>query len=178
MAKTRAPDADSGDDDSDDDSCEEWERHEAFYDDPMNLTRNKERLYEEELEVVWEKGGPGLVWYTDAYYWDAQVTDTDERWADDWDVDMSIYYDPTSGDRDAKDLADMRRERAMEQGGESSSVFVKNPMKFPGPPRRGRGGKYGKEPRYTGDQTDKTKFADFERYTSGIGSKVSDTSTR
>lgn len=33
------------------DGAEEWERHEAFYDDPSNQDRNKERLYEEELEV-------------------------------------------------------------------------------------------------------------------------------
>lgn len=54
------------------DDCEEWERHEAFHDDPSNQERNKERLYEEELEIVWEKGGPGIVWYTDAQFWDQQ----------------------------------------------------------------------------------------------------------
>ena len=34
--------------------------------------RSKERLYEEELEVVWDKGSSGLVFYTDASYWDQQ----------------------------------------------------------------------------------------------------------
>ena len=34
--------------------------------------RTKERLFEEELEVVWEKGGSGLVFYTDASHWDQQ----------------------------------------------------------------------------------------------------------
>ena len=34
--------------------------------------RCKERLFEEEMEVVWEKGGSGLVFYTDASYWDQQ----------------------------------------------------------------------------------------------------------
>ena len=34
--------------------------------------RTKERLYEEELEVVWEKGGSGLVFYTDSAYWHEQ----------------------------------------------------------------------------------------------------------
>lgn len=58
--------------DDDADECEEWERHEALHDDPSNQERNKERLYEEELEVVWEKGGPGIVWYTDAQFWDQQ----------------------------------------------------------------------------------------------------------
>jgi len=58
------------DSESDADDCEEWERHEAFHDDPSNAERNKERLYESEMEIVWEKGGPGIVWYTDAQFWD------------------------------------------------------------------------------------------------------------
>ena len=36
----------------------------------MSQGRTKERLYENELEVKWEKGGSGLVFYTDAAYWD------------------------------------------------------------------------------------------------------------
>ena len=31
--------------------------------------RTRERVFEEELEVVWEKGGSGLVFYTDAAHW-------------------------------------------------------------------------------------------------------------
>jgi len=38
-------------------------------DDVMNVERNKERLFEEEIELKWEKGGSGLVFYTDAQYW-------------------------------------------------------------------------------------------------------------
>ena len=53
----------------DDDDCEEWERHEALHDDPANIERNKERLFEEDIELKWEKGGSGLVFYTDAQYW-------------------------------------------------------------------------------------------------------------
>lgn len=56
----------------DNDSCEEWERHEAMSDDPSNQERNKERLFEEEIELKWEKGGSGLVFYTDAQYWQEQ----------------------------------------------------------------------------------------------------------
>lgn len=56
----------------DDDSCEEWERHEALTDDPTNQERNKDRLFEEEIELKWEKGGSGLVFYTDAQYWQEQ----------------------------------------------------------------------------------------------------------
>ena len=36
----------------------------------LTQERGKERLYEEELEVVWDKGSSGLVFYTDASYWD------------------------------------------------------------------------------------------------------------
>ena len=56
----------------DNDSCEEWERHEALTDDAANVERNKERLFENEMEIVWEKGGSGLVFYTDAQFWDAK----------------------------------------------------------------------------------------------------------
>ena len=35
----------------------------------MQKGRTKERLFEEEMEVVWEKGGSGLVFYTDASHW-------------------------------------------------------------------------------------------------------------
>lgn len=53
----------------DDDRCEEWERHEALHDDVTSQERSKERLYEEEIELKWEKGGSGLVFYTDAQFW-------------------------------------------------------------------------------------------------------------
>ena len=56
----------------DDDSCEEWERHEALHDDPDNQERNEERLFENEIELKWEKGGSGLVFYTDAQHWKEQ----------------------------------------------------------------------------------------------------------
>lgn len=45
--------------DTQDPEEEEWDRHEALHDDVTEQERSKERLYEEEMEVVWEKGGPG-----------------------------------------------------------------------------------------------------------------------
>lgn len=52
--------------DDDDDTCEEWERHESLHNDvaarrvdPTDISQQpgtKERLFEEEMEVVWEKG--------------------------------------------------------------------------------------------------------------------------
>lgn len=56
--------------------------------------RIKERLFEDEVELQWEKGGSGLVFYTDAQFWDAKEGDFDEKTADDWDVDTNIYRDP------------------------------------------------------------------------------------
>lgn len=55
--------------DQSDEEAEEWDRHEQFYDDPANYEKNKERLFEEKIELKWEKGGSGLVFYTDAQYW-------------------------------------------------------------------------------------------------------------
>ncbi|XP_015674216.1 G patch domain-containing protein 3 isoform X1 [Protobothrops mucrosquamatus] len=107
----------------DDDRCEEWERHEALHEDVTSQERIKERLYEEEIELKWEKGGSGLVFYTDAQYWQEEGADFDEETADDWDVDMSIYYEKDGGDKDAKDLVQMRFEQRLRDGVEDGSVL-------------------------------------------------------
>ena len=46
----------------------------------------KNITYEDEVELVWEKGGSGLNFYTDAAYWKAQEGDFDEKTADMRDV--------------------------------------------------------------------------------------------
>ncbi|NXX81427.1 GPTC3 protein, partial [Urocolius indicus] len=97
--------------DDDKDTCEEWERHEALHEDVTQQERARERLFEEEVELKWEKGGSGLVFYTDAQFWQEQDGDFDEQTADDWDVDMSIYYDEAGGDKDARDSVQMQLER-------------------------------------------------------------------
>jgi len=77
-----------------DNDTEEWDRYEALHDDVDNQARPKERLFEEDLEVKWEKGGSGLVFYTDAYFWnEMKGKDFDEDTVDDWDVDYSVYYE-------------------------------------------------------------------------------------
>ena len=43
-------------------------------------------------QQVWEKGGSGLNFHTDAAYWRAMEGDFDERNTDEWDVDMQAYY--------------------------------------------------------------------------------------
>lgn len=82
-----------------DEEEEEWDRHEALHNDVTEQERNKERLFEEEEEVVWEKGGPGIVWYTDAQIWREAEGDFDEQTADDWDVDFSVYHEKDGGDK-------------------------------------------------------------------------------
>ncbi|XP_053254649.1 G patch domain-containing protein 3 [Podarcis raffonei] len=129
-------------DDDDDDRCEEWERHEALHEDVTSQERTKERLFEEEIELKWEKGGSGLVFYTDAQYWqEEEEGDFDEQTADDWDVDMSIYYDKDGGDKDARDLVQMRFEQRLRDGLEDGSVLSQ-------------------------------QIGNFEKYTKGIGRKV------
>ncbi|XP_041649562.1 G patch domain-containing protein 3 [Cheilinus undulatus] len=113
-------DAQSNEDD-DDDCCEEWERHEALHEDVTSQERSKERLFEEEIELKWEKGGSGLVFYTDAQYWQEEEGDFDEQTADDWDVDMSVYYDKDGGDMDARDYVRMRYEKRLREGLEDRS---------------------------------------------------------
>ncbi|XP_019742002.1 G patch domain-containing protein 3 [Hippocampus comes] len=108
--------------DDDDDCCEEWERHEALHEDVTSQERSKERLFEEEIELKWEKGGSGLVFYTDAQYWQEEEGDFDEQTADDWDVDMSVYYDKDGGDMDARDYVRMRLEKRLRDGLEDGSA--------------------------------------------------------
>ncbi|KAH8038407.1 hypothetical protein HPB51_001521 [Rhipicephalus microplus] len=103
---------------SDDEECEEWDRHEALHNDVTSQERTRERLFEEELEVQWEKGGSGLVFYTDAQFWDEVEGDFDAKTSDDWDVDMSIYYNPESGDKDARDYVSMLRFKRLRETSE------------------------------------------------------------
>ena len=67
------------------------------------------------VQVTWEKGGPGLVWYTDTFYWNQieQGDDCDWKWADDWDVDYSVYCDRTDGSLDAKQAVEIREDEKL-----------------------------------------------------------------
>ncbi|CAH8470542.1 unnamed protein product [Schistosoma curassoni] len=113
-----------------DDIPEEWDRFEALHDDPYNLDRgNKAQLkYESKIELVWEKGGSGLVFHTDQRTWEKldplrKEEIFDEPSSFDWDIDMQPYETPTGigtgpcpngfqgGDRDTAELIDINRER-------------------------------------------------------------------
>lgn len=66
-----------------------------------------------------------MVFYTDAQHWDELEGDFDQRTSDDWDVDMSGYYEPGAGDKDARDFITMRREQRSRAGTSTESVFDK-----------------------------------------------------
>jgi len=169
----------------DNDTCEEWERHEALHND-VQARRNhghqvnslggaelgdleqqagtKERLFEEEIELVWEKGGSGLNFYTDAQYWREKEGDFDEQTTDDWDVDMSVYYEKdTRHDKDAEDALDMRREQFLRNGQHTQSVF--KPKKGKMASQRGTG----KRKPFAGSGL---KVGSFEAHTTGYGSRI------
>jgi len=154
------------DDNEDNDTCEEWERHEALHND-VHANRTigkqvnsssylasggdleqqpgtKEKALEDEIELVWEKGGSGLNFYTDINFWRTQESqDFDELTTDDWDVDMSVYYDKeTSHDKDAADRFNMRQSEFFRSGKHEESVFTKkkggkrSSRGFSGPPSK------------------------------------------
>ncbi|KAL3857176.1 hypothetical protein ACJMK2_011869 [Sinanodonta woodiana] len=149
------------DSEEDNDSCEEWERHEALCDDPSNQERNTERLFEEDIELKWEKGGSGLVFYTDAQYWQEQEGDFDEQTADDWDVDMSAYYEEGAGDKDARDFLTIRQEQRRRAGYENTDRFTSGVAK-----RKNKT----QPPKGAGNPSH--KIGKFEQYTKGVGRKI------
>ncbi len=53
-----------GDDNDSGDELEEWDRHEALHDDVTKQDRTSPVFFENEIELKWEKGGSGLVFYT------------------------------------------------------------------------------------------------------------------
>jgi hypothetical protein len=114
----------AADRDDDNGGVEEWDRHNALHNDVQSNRSHgdgqadsrffgyipeggdleqqggvKETTFEDEVELVWEKGGSGINFYTDAAYWKAQEGDFDEKNTDDWDVDMSVHYDKDVGPR-------------------------------------------------------------------------------
>ena len=171
------------DPDDDNDTCEEWERHEALHNDVQanrahhrqvesssylaesgdleQQDGTKEKAFEEEIELVWEKGRSGLNFYTDAQYWKSLEGDFDERNTDDWDVDMSVYYEKdTSHDKDTLDTVEMRRSDFFRQGKHQESVFKKRKEKNPNLRKERR--------EFKDDDT----IGSFEVFTKGVGSKI------
>ncbi|BFZ19631.1 hypothetical protein BsWGS_22670 [Bradybaena similaris] len=140
-----------------DDDAEEWDRHEASEDDPSNQERNKERLYEDEIEQPWEKGGPGVVFYTDAVFWQEREGDFDEQTTDDLDVDFSVYEGEGPGDKDIQDFLKVRQEKRFREGYDNTDRFsVGIGRRLPGSTSSGS----------------RSMMGAFESYSKGIGRKV------
>ncbi|CAH8564802.1 unnamed protein product [Dicrocoelium dendriticum] len=85
-----------------DESAEEWDRFEALHDDPYKVQRRDKcnLKYEDKAELVWEKGGSGLVFHTDERTWrklDPLRKEElfDEPGSFDWDINMEPYEVPT-----------------------------------------------------------------------------------
>ena len=169
----------------DNDTCEEWERHEALHND-VQARRNhgfqventshyaadadleqqpgtKERTFEDEIELVWEKGGSGLNFYTDAQFWKEREGDFDEQTTDDWDVDMNVYYEKnTTHDKDAVDSVDMRRSDFLREGKHTESLFRKKSSKTNTQRKR----------RYSASGSSEGRIGSFEAASKGFGSKI------
>ena len=62
--KSPTPRKANDEDDEDDDEMEDWDRHEALHDDVTKQDRTSPYFFEKEIELKWEKGGSGLVFYT------------------------------------------------------------------------------------------------------------------
>ncbi|CAG2177407.1 unnamed protein product, partial [Oppiella nova] len=116
------------DDGSDECEEEEWDRYESLHEDVTQQERNTERLFEEEIEVKWEKGGSGLVFYTDAQFWDIKdnYEDFNEKTPDDWDLDLSVYRKNCSADKEAIDLKALTHEMGLRRGKRKDRKYCVN----------------------------------------------------
>ncbi|CAF1324665.1 unnamed protein product [Adineta ricciae] len=105
--------------DEEEDELEEWDRHEAQYDDVTKQDRTSPYFFEHKIELKWEKGGSGLVFYTDDVFWkEHEGRDFDSLdMADDIDIDMRMYEKNSgSADRDGNELQSIRREEDLREG--------------------------------------------------------------
>lgn len=58
-----------------------------------------------------------MVLIKDENFWkENENKDFDAETADDWDLDMNVYYESNQADKDAIDLIDMRREEMLRRG--------------------------------------------------------------
>eukprot|EP01028_Stygiella_incarcerata_P010459 TRINITY_DN542_c0_g3_i2.p1 TRINITY_DN542_c0_g3~~TRINITY_DN542_c0_g3_i2.p1 ORF type:complete len:511 (-),score=171.17 TRINITY_DN542_c0_g3_i2:746-2278(-) len=83
IAERRTGEKDNGDNDDNDEDIDDQSYHEIDdedddedddglleYEDSME--RDRDRVYEEDVEKTWEKGGSGLVFHTDERYWSTE----------------------------------------------------------------------------------------------------------
>ncbi|VDM20846.1 unnamed protein product [Hydatigera taeniaeformis] len=100
--------------------AEEWDRFEALHNDPYDVDRSSKHSlkYESRIKLKWEKGGPGLVHYTDEMFWRERESVRRDEFFDepssfDWDINLHQYSDdeglsfagPGGPDLDSKQLS-------------------------------------------------------------------------
>ncbi|KAL5108443.1 G patch domain-containing protein 3 [Taenia crassiceps] len=103
-----------------DDVAEEWDRFEVLHNDPYDVDRSSKHSlkYESRIELKWEKGGSGLVHYTDEMFWRERESVRNDEFFDepssfDWDINLHQYSDdeglsfmgPGGPDLDSKQLS-------------------------------------------------------------------------
>ena len=120
------------------------------------------------MEVTWDKGSSGLVFYTDAQYWREVENHEEAEDADDWDVDTSEYEVAGSGDKDAQDAASMRRSDSLRLAEIHESAFKRSKHGLAvGGRRQTKQQKQKQQPLRRGQ---------FEKHTRGIGRRLLETS--
>lgn len=153
---------------------EEWERHEAYHDDVTKQDRTSPYFYEHEIELKWEKGGSGLVFYTDETFWkEHEGKDFDAETADDLDLDMRVYESGQSDqvDKDMSDLVDLRRMEMLRNGEDPGDQTSKlNP--FHKSARHEKDRNQSKSTSSSRVSTDDAEFGSFEKHTKGLGRKL------
>lgn len=97
--------------------------------------RTSPYFFEHKIELKWEKGGSGLVFYTDEVFWKEHEGKDFENldMADDIDIDMRMYHESAgnifrekfkevfinrigSADRDGNELQSLRHEEDLREG--------------------------------------------------------------
>lgn len=138
---------------------------------------NKEPVFfENEIELKWEKGGSGLVFYKDDNFWkDHENKDFDAETADDLDVDMSVYYEANGGDKDMRELLQIRREELLREG-KSHLIKDKEKLDFDAQLNpfhtKIQELKKQKRPLLKCSQEEKIKNIKFDHYTKGFGRRL------
>jgi len=103
------------------------------FDEPLEQAPHYERtdrldsaagyLYEDKVEHIWDKQDAcGLVWYTDAAFWDQMAGDLDERAHDSWDVQAEDSDGSVSSWRSGDSFRSTRARRGIDQSDGLASV--------------------------------------------------------
>ncbi|KAL5965483.1 G patch domain-containing protein 3 [Taenia solium] len=122
-----------------DEVAEEWDRFGTLHNDPYDVDRSSKHSlkYENRIELKWEKGGSGLVHYTDEMFWRERESVRKDEFFDepssfDWDINLHQYSDdeglsftgPGGPDLDSKQLSQILDESNEDCGKPFLSVRI------------------------------------------------------